>query len=324
MRKVFKWGLWLLIGVVVLIASGLTYVSYALPNIGPPPEMEVEITPERVERGKYLAWHVLQCIDCHSKRDFTIFSAPPIPETLAAGGEVFNREMGFPGVFLSRNITPYGIGDWTDGELFRLITTGVKRDGEPIFPIMPYHNYGQLDPEDIKATIAYIRSLEPVEADHAASQVDVPFNFILRTIPKEAKLQKRPDKSDKVAYGKYMFTAASCAECHTKFEKGEFVGPVCGGGRPFQFPDGSVLSSANITFHETGIKSWTKETFIQKFKAYQDSSYVPLKVKPGEFQTLMPWMMYAGMTEEDLGAIYDYLETLPAVDNPVEKFVAAE
>jgi mono/diheme cytochrome c family protein len=324
MRKVFKWGLWLLIGVVIVIASGLTYVSYALPNIGPPSEMEVEITPERVERGEYLAWNVVLCIDCHSKRDFSIFSGPPIQETIAAGGEIFNREMGFPGVFLSRNITPYGIGDWTDGELFRLITTGVKRDGEPIFPVMPYHNYGQLDPEDIKAIIAYVRSLEPVEADHAASQVDFPFNFILRTIPKEANMQQRPDKSDKVAYGKYMFTAAACAECHTKFEKGDFIGPLCGGGRSFQFPDGSILSSANITFHETGIKSWTKETFIEKFKMYEDSSYVPQKVNPGEFQTIMPWMMYAGMTEEDLGAIYDYLETLPPADNPVEKFVTAE
>jgi hypothetical protein len=31
----------------------------------------------------------------------------------------------------------------------------------------------------------------------------------------------------------------------------------------------------------------------------------------------MPWTLYAGMTEEDLGAIYDYLKSLPPVKNKV-------
>jgi hypothetical protein len=42
--------------------------------------------------------------------------------------------------------------------------------------------------------------------------------------------------------------------------------------------------------------------------------------KPGEFQTIMPWTVYAGMTEQDLGSIYDYLRTIPSVKNKVEKF----
>lgn len=37
----------------------------------------------------------------------------------------------------------------------------------------------------------------------------------------------------------------------------------------------------------------------------------------------MPWTMYAGMTDEDLGAIYDYLKTIPAVRNKVEPFTSA-
>jgi hypothetical protein len=34
----------------------------------------------------------------------------------------------------------------------------------------------------------------------------------------------------------------------------------------------------------------------------------------------MPWLTYAGMTDEDLGAIYEYLRTVPAIENRVEKF----
>jgi mono/diheme cytochrome c family protein len=159
MKKFLRYFMVVLAVLLVIVIGLLSYVSLALPNVDKAPDLKVEITPEKVERGKYLAWNVVLCADCHSVRDFSIFAAPPKPGTEFAGGEIFDQSMGFPGVFVSANITPAGIGDWTDGELFRLITTGVKRDGEPIFPVMPYHNYGKLDPEDIYAVIAYIRTL---------------------------------------------------------------------------------------------------------------------------------------------------------------------
>jgi hypothetical protein len=36
--------------------------------------------------------------------------------------------------------------------------------------------------------------------------------------------------------------------------------------------------------------------------------------------TVMPWLALAGMTDDDLGAIYDYLRTLPPVDKRVVTF----
>jgi hypothetical protein len=189
---------------------------------------------------------------------------------------------------------------------------------------MPYHNFGQLDREDIEAVIAYLRTLEPVESNHPDSKADFPFNIILRTIPKEAEFSTRPEKSDRINYGRYMFTAAACAECHTQFDKGKFVGPIGGGGREFQFPDGSTLRTPNLTPHETGLKNMSREDFIRLFKKYEDSTYVLPNVKPGEFQTLMPWVMYAGMEKNDLSAIYDYLLTLEPYDNMVERFTPAD
>jgi hypothetical protein len=73
-----------------------------------------------IERGKYMAWHVMACMDCHCKRDFSKFSGPVVPGTDGMGGERFGPEFGLPGNIYSRNITPAAIGKWTDEEIIRL------------------------------------------------------------------------------------------------------------------------------------------------------------------------------------------------------------
>jgi mono/diheme cytochrome c family protein len=319
MKKILKITAYLATFLLVIVIGAVSYISFALPNVGPAPsDFKVEITPEKVAHGKYMAYHVMMCVDCHSVRDFSLFSGPPVPGTETTGGERFDQTMGFPGVFISPNITPYGIGDWTDGELFRLITTGVRKDGSPIFPVMPYHSFGKIDTEDIEAVIAYLRSLDPVETAHPKSKADFPFNLILRTIPTEASLTKKPDPSDQVAYGGYLVNASACGDCHTKFENGNFTGEPLAGGREFALP-GGILTTPNLTPHVSGLGNWTSDMFVQRFKMYGEH-YVPEKVGPGEFQTIMPWVMYAGMKESDLEAIFTYLQSLPPVENYVEKF----
>ena len=82
---------------------------------------------------------------------------------------------------------------------------------------------------------------------------------------------------------------------------------------------GGVIRSANITFDQTGIGSWTKEAFVQRFKAYTDSSYKPAMLKPTDLNTPMPWTMYGGMEKDDLEAIYDYLKTVKPISHQVER-----
>ncbi|PRY84966.1 cytochrome c [Mongoliibacter ruber] len=318
MKKLLKILAVAVTGILFLIIIAVAYVSAALPNVGPPEEIVVEVSPERIARGEYLGNHVMLCVDCHSVRDFSLFSGPIVPGTMTAGGELFSESEGFPGKFISPNITPFNLQDWTDGEIFRAITTGVRKNGSPIFPVMPYLEYGKTDPEDIKDIIAWLRSLEPVEATHEPSKANFPFNLIMRTMPQKANLAKKPDPSDQVAYGGYLVTAAACAECHTKFENGNFTGERLAGGREFEMP-GAKLSTPNLTPHESGIGNWTKEMFVSRFKMYGEN-YIPEKVNPGEFQTIMPWVMYAGMKEEDLEAIYTYLMSLQPVENYIEKF----
>ncbi|HYH55709.1 MAG TPA: cytochrome C [Anseongella sp.] len=253
-----------LAGVVVILAGlAIAYVKLALPNVGPAPVLTVELSPERIARGKYLANNVSICIDCHSARDWSLFTGPIIPGTEGRGGEEFPREMGFPGDFYSANITPSGISDWSDGELFRAITTGVDRDGKALFPVMPFAHYGKMDPEDIKSIIAYLRTLKPVEYEVPASRPAFPMSLLLNTIPQKAALQAIPDKNNKVAYGGYLVNAAACAVCHTPAEKGQLVEEMMfAGGRSFPVPGGTVTST-NITPHEgTGIGTWDKAAFI--------------------------------------------------------------
>ncbi|MDX2190617.1 MAG: c-type cytochrome [Bacteroidota bacterium] len=318
--------LWILLIVVVALIFclqvAIIYVKVALPGLGPAPIITVQKTTERLERGKYLANHVAVCMDCHSTRDWTFFSGPLKPKTLGMGGERFGREMGFPGEYYSSNITPYGISGYSDGELYRLITTGVKSDGKPIFPVMPYHNYGKLDPEDIYSIIAYVRSLAPITNDVTPSKTDFPMSVILNTIPKAATMAPAPATNDTLAYGKYLATMASCVDCHTQFVKGQ---PVAGmeyaGGREFPMPSGHIIRSANITpDKETGLGWTTRGTFISKFKQYSDSGYVLPKVGLNDVNTIMPWTMYTGMKEDDLAAIFKYLQSLKPIKNKVEPF----
>jgi len=322
MKKVLKYVGYLLIVIVVAIAGLLTYVKAALPNVGEAEDLKIEYTPERLARGKYLATSVTVCMDCHSKRDWTEFSGPLVQGTLGQGGERFDQSLGLPGVFLSKNITPHGINRYTDGELFRVITTGVNKEGKAMFPLMPYPYYGRMDKEDIYSIIAYVRSIAPIENNIEQSNPDFPMNFIINTIPQPANHQTRPDKSDRLAYGAYMINATACAECHTQVDTGQIIPELkYGGGREFPFADGSIVRSSNISpDDETGIGKWTEEMFIQKFKAYTDSTYKSEKIKAGEFNSYMPWTMYAQMDRDDLAAIYHYLKTVKPISNKVTKF----
>lgn len=310
--------------VIVLFAGLLGYVKFFLPDIDVK-EINVELTPERIERGEYLANNVMVCMDCHSVRDWSLYSGPIMPGTLGAGGDEFTREMGFPGNFYAPNVTPYHLADWTDGEIYRAITSGVDKNGVPLFPVMPYHAYGKADKTDIFAVIAYIRSLQPIEKDVPESNPDFPMSLIMHIIPQEAQHTERPPKSDKLAYGEYVTTVSACADCHTPLEGGQPVNEMrFAGGREFEMPFGT-LRAPNITPDmETGIGAWTEDVFVNQFRSYDSIHKLDQVNWPREFNTLMPWNMYAGMKEEDLRAMYAYLRSLDPIRHKVDKVTYRE
>ena len=315
----------LLYGLAILLtacALGFAYLYLRPPAMAPPAAIKVEITEERLARGKYLFDRVAVCGDCHSERDFTRFAGPVVAETEGAGF-VFPVELGFPGTVVSRNITPdkeTGIGNWTNGEIIRAIREGVSRDGRTLFPLMPYQKFRKMSDEDVYSVVAYLKTLRPVKRVQPPTRINFPVSMFIKSAPKPAGTVPPVDRQDQLKYGEYLVSMGSCDGCHTPEKKGEPVpGRRLAGGMVFKTPMGMVVS-ANITPDpDTGIGKYSEQDFLNKF--YQNRRYVeqgPPKVGPESF-TLMPWLFYCQMEETDLKAIYAYLKTQPAVYNSVEK-----
>jgi cytochrome c553 len=322
MKKFKKVLLYTVILIVLVIVSVISYVTLALPDVGKPENITVALTPQRIARGEYLANHVTLCVDCHSKRDWSKLAGPVVDGSLGGGGEVFDASIGFPGTVNVPNITPYKLKDWTDGEIFRAITCGVRKNGDAIFPLMPWPYYSKLSREDVYAIIAYLRTLKPIEADYPKSKLDFPLNILVHTMPQKAILSEIPPATDTLKYGKYLTNATGCNDCHSQDHQGKPIpGLEFAGGHEYRL-SGHIVRSANITPDKTtGIGNWTQAAFLARFKTYNDPAKAP-GVGKEDFQTIMPWYDYAGMKDGDLKAIYAYLKTLKPVKNKVEKFQA--
>lgn len=184
MKKFIKISAYILGGAAAVIIIFLLYFNSSYPKVDPPSSEKVDITPARIERGEYLANHVSVCMDCHSTRDWSKFSGPPVPGTLGKGGDRFDESnAGVPGIIYAKNITPASLKGWTDGELIRAITCGVNKDGKAFFPLMPYFGYNNLTKEDLYSIIAYVRSLEPIENKVPETELNFPVNLIVKTLP---------------------------------------------------------------------------------------------------------------------------------------------
>ena len=197
MKKLIKIGAIVLGVIAVLVISGSVYFNATYPKAIPVPNVKVQPTAERIERGRYLANNVALCMDCHSTRDFSKYSGPIKPGTEGMGGEVMGREMGLPGIIPVKNITPAALGNWTDGEIIRALTSGLNKRGDALFPIMPYPNFIQMSEEDLYAIVAYIRTLKPIENEVGEKELDFPVNYIVKTLPLNSyKPHKAPEKTD--------------------------------------------------------------------------------------------------------------------------------
>jgi len=236
----------------------------------------------------------------------------------------FPAELGFPGRIVAPNITPdaeTGLGQWTDGEKMRAIREGVSKDGRPLFPLMPYQEYARMSDEDLECLVAFLNTLRPVSSRRATTKLDFPVNLMVRFAPKpvEARIAN-PDKTNPVAYGRYLVALGECSGCHTPKERGENIaGKEFAGGEEFRI-GGFLVRSANITpDDETGIGGWTEERFVSTFKSHSEMSAESAPRATQATFTLMPWMELSKLGDGELKAMYAYLRTLAPIHNPVEK-----
>jgi mono/diheme cytochrome c family protein len=259
-----------------------------------------------LERGSYLERAIVACGNCHTPMG----PDGPLPGMELAGG----LEIPEPGLFTvyTPNITPdpeTGIGGWSDEELIRAIREGVRPDGTIIRPPMPMHFYRVMSDGDVRAIVAYLRSVPPVRNEVPESVYHVPtpasWGPPVGSVPD-------PDPGDIVAHGAYLAgPLGHCMECHTPMVDGrqDLERDLGRGGFAFHGPWGTSVSR-NITPHpEDGIGALTDEE-------------VKRAITEGigaDGERLMPPMAYyayANMTERDLDAVVAYLRSLPPLPDP--------
>ncbi len=262
-----------------------------------------------VRRGAYLANGAASCANCHTTRAQDLSMIPGMD---FAGG----FKLVFPGFTVySANITPdkeTGIGDWTDEEIIAAIREGKDKEGNIIFPPMPVPIYNNMSDDDVKAIVAYLRTLKPINHEVPESTWNVPQHAM-----PPAKGLPAPPKSDTIAYGGYIVNALGyCLECHTP------PGPdgatdvahrLGAGGREIQLAPGKVVRTANITPDpETGIGKWSDDDIKKALTEGRTPT-------GGHISPPMPYPFFKNMTAEDLDAVVAYIRTIPAINNNVER-----
>ncbi len=132
-------------------------VEHVLPGAEAP--YTESMMSDKLKKGFYLAT-IAHCMECHTPMDkgMRLWTT-----RLGAGGFDFPGPWG---VSTSRNITSSkdkGIGAWTDAEVKRAITQGIRKDGSHLKPPMGFHYYATLTPDDLDAVVAYLRTVPAQE-----------------------------------------------------------------------------------------------------------------------------------------------------------------
>ena len=317
MKKIFK-----ILGIFVLIVAVLAGGFAAFIAIRGIPKYEVnvpdipnvEVTPHRIERGAKIA--SMLCNNCHFDNKTGKLS----------GLNMF--EIPEFGVINSKNITndpDIGIGKWTDAQLIYFIRTGINPfTGQFVPPYMP--KLIHISDEDLRSIVAFLRSDSPeVQANKSElppSQPSFLTKFLCAIAFKPFDFPKEPvpdpDTTNQLVWGKYLtLYQLECYACHSKsFETMNMLEPeksegFFGGGNIMTAPDGSKISSLNLTpDEETGIGKWSEEQFTNALR----SGIVPKG--PSLRQPMMPFVY---LTDEEIKAIYAYLKTVPKIKNQVDR-----
>lgn len=280
------------------------------PALRPAPDLHVQTTPERIERGKYLANHLCACVDCHTDHDTSRADAPWKDDALFAGGLHLGHEVGLPGEMYTPNLTPdpeTGLGSWTDGEIVRAIREGVSRDGHALFPQMPYTIYRAMSDDDVTAIVAYLRSLPPKKNPIPKTTIDFPVSIFIKLVPQPITAPVAPPSDP----GAYALAMAACAECHSPQEQGKVpAGMEYAGGFEFRGPWGSVWSSNISSDPTTGIGRATDAQIELAIRA-------GLKIDGQKMIGPMPSRAYAGLTPSDLTGLVAALRKVPPKSHAV-------
>jgi len=258
-----------------------------------------------LERGSYLVNAIMGCDGCHTPRPGGVFD---MSKRFSGGSQIWDEK-----TFTVRgsNITPdpeTGIGSWSEADIKRALTEGVRPSGVPLAPQMPFAFYRILTPRDLDAVAAYIKSVAPVR-----NQVPLPvYKAAMHNelIPEAEKPIAEEALRDQVKRGFYLATIAHCMECHSRRPDGsqDYVNWNGKGGYTFKGPYGEVVVR-NISAHKTaGIGAWT-DAEIKRALTHGIG-------RDGRaFKLPMARQVYfSKMTDGDVDAIVAWVRTIPPIE----------
>jgi mono/diheme cytochrome c family protein len=265
-------------------------------------------TQSLIERGDYLVNGIMTCNHCHTTKDK---AGNPVMTLQFAGGVQRFDETTFTAS--PSNITPdpdTGIGKWSDADIKRALTEGVRPNGVKLAFVMPYPLYNVLTPRDLDAVVAYMHSVAPISARvppplYKAAQITY-------TFPGGEQPMREADLRDPVKRGLYLANLGHCMQCHAERSDQDVPNYRTGagkGGRVFKTPAG-FSTAANITSHPTkGLGTWRDAEIKRALTEGVSRDGRPLAI------TMATYAQYLKrLTDEDLNALVAWLCTLPPLE----------
>ncbi|WP_183677813.1 c-type cytochrome [Oceanithermus desulfurans] len=244
--------------------------------------MEVPEGTEARQRGGYL--FSAFCAGCHG---------------LDLAGNVILDDPAI-GSIAASNLTSGagGVGQrYDDLDYVRAIRHGLRPDGTPL-AIMPSQAYWHLSNDDLGALIAFIKSAPPVDRRVAKAELRPLgrilvglglFEFAANRIVHDAKRPAAPAPGVTPAYGAYLVNVGDCRLCH---------GAALTGGRP---PEPGAPFAPGLTGKH--LAEWGEAGFIATMRTGVNPEGHALDPR------YMPWRDYARLSNDDLAAIYAYLQS---------------
>lgn len=274
----------LALGVLYLIGTAKVNKTYDIPV----ETISIPTDAAAIQRGEHLATITL-CKQCHTENlsGQLYFVVPgllsiPTPNLTSGAG---------------------GVGSfYTNEDWVRAIRHGVSREGRALF-IMSSQSFYYLSDEDLGALIAYLKNLPPVDNELPDRRIELQGRLMLAAgmfpplavdqIDHTSPRPVAPEPGVTVAYGQYL--SHTCTECHGANLNGAPFGPP-----------GEEIPTPNLT-PGGGLASWSEEDFFRTMRTGENPNGYQLNVE-------MPWLYFGRMSDEELRAMWLYLQSLPALE----------
>ncbi len=303
MKTFFKWLGIVLGAIVVLILAVFGYASLKFSSaqskvydIGAIKAVYVPEDSATVARGKHLVFHIAMCVECHGQD---------------LGGNIVLDDAAI-GTLAGPNITTGkgGKGEhYQDVKAFdKVVRHGIKHDGTGVY-IMSSQDYWRFSNEDLAAIFAYVKSVPPVDREMPKVKMGpvgkmlflggIMPPFIPELINHTAVRPATPAYGPTKEYGEHL-AHITCVGCHHE--------NMAGGPIPGAPPDWPL--AANIT-KGGAIATYTEQDF---FNALRDG------IRPGgnKLNEIMPYRWSKGMTDDEIHALWAYVQSIPAAPTNVK------